>query len=123
MEHLGILQRQESLAKQTKTLVNIEVKYDFFKSKIYIEFLCKNNPTYAFDLKNLNEKLPSKNYRVIQGIIKVIEISKQLFQEPVLLNIFHQIKWLSNDVTNINAYAFEFANCQNVVLNFNYQKS
>lgn len=123
MEHLDILQKQEVLAKQTKTLVNIEVKYDFFKSKVYIEFLFKNNPKYAFDIKNLNENLPSKNYRVIQGIIKVIEVSKQLFKEPVLLNIYHKIKWLSNDVTDINAYAFEFANCQNVVLNFNYQKN
>lgn len=123
MEHLIILQKQEFLAKQTKTLVNIEVNYDFFKSKIYIEFLCKNKPKYAFDLKNLNEKLPSKNYRVIQGIIKAIEISKQLFKEPVLLNIFHKIKWLNNDVTDINAYAFEFANNQSVVLNFNYQKN
>lgn len=123
MEHLDILQKQEVLAKQTKTLVNIEVKYDFFKSKVYIEFLFKNNPKYAFDLKNLNENLPSKNYRVIQGIIKVIEVSKQLFKEPVLLNIYHKIKWLSNDVTDINAYAFEFANCQSVVLNFNYQKN
>lgn len=122
-ENVELLKQQETISKNVKSIVHVEIRFDWFKSKIYIEFLINKNPQYAFDLKNLNEKLPSKNYRIIQGILKVIEIAKDLFKkEPVMLNIYHSIKWLKNDVNDRNFYAFEYANKNNIFLNFKFQK-